>query len=74
MLAISGQGKTALEHGGTVMVSVVDGEIRVMRAVREVLADLQAEARDVFAGSGETVGRFLRERREEARREHDLPA
>jgi AbrB family looped-hinge helix DNA binding protein len=62
-----------LEHGGPVMVSVVDGEIR-MRAVRQVLEQLQVEARTVFAGSGETVDGFLRERREQARREDDLSA
>jgi hypothetical protein len=53
------------------MVSVVNGEIR-MRVLRHVLDDLQDEARDVFAGSGETVDRFPRERRDEARREGDL--
>jgi AbrB family looped-hinge helix DNA binding protein len=62
-----------LEHGGTVMISVVDGEVR-MRALRQVLAELQAEAQEVFAGSGETVETFLRERRDEARREDDMPA
>jgi AbrB family looped-hinge helix DNA binding protein len=56
--------EVGLEHGGPVMVSVVDGEIR-MRVLRQVLADLQAEARDVFAGSGETVDGFLQERRED---------
>ncbi len=39
------------------------------QAVRCVLADLQAQARAVFATSGETVDGFLRERRDEARRE-----
>jgi hypothetical protein len=38
-----------------------------------VLADLQAEARDVFASSGLTVDRFLRERWDEAER-GGLPA
>ncbi len=62
-----------LEDGGPVMVRVVDGEIR-MRPVRQVLAELQAEAREVFAGSGETVDGFLRERRDEAHREDGQPA
>jgi AbrB family looped-hinge helix DNA binding protein len=62
-----------LEHGGPVMVSVVGGEIR-MRVLKQVLTDLQDEARDVFAGSGETVDSFLRERRDEALRDGDLPA
>ena len=55
------------------MVSVVNGEIR-MRVMRQVLEELQDEARDVFAGSGETVDRFLRERRDEALRDDDVPA
>ena len=55
------------------MVSVVDGEIR-MRVLREVLSELQAEAQAIFAGSGETVDSFLLERRDEARREDDVPA
>ncbi len=62
-----------LEQGGPVLVSVVDGEIR-MRVMRQLLADLQDEARVVFAGSGETVDDFLRDRREEANREDDPPA
>jgi hypothetical protein len=42
-------------------------------ALREVLAELQAEAADVFASSGLTVDRFLRERWDEAER-GGLPA
>jgi hypothetical protein len=38
-----------LEHGGPVMVSMVNGEIRI-QAPRQVLADLHAEAQDVLAG------------------------
>ena len=53
------------------MVSVEGDEIR-MRVLRNVLAGLQDEARDVFAGSGETVDRFIQERRDEARSEDDL--
>ena len=60
-------------YGGPVMVSVVAGEIR-MRVLRQVLTDLQDETRAVLAGSGETVDGFLRERRDEARRDGDLPA
>lgn len=63
--------QVGLEHGGPVMVSVVDGEIRI-RAVRHVLAGLQNDARQVFAGSGETVDGFLRDRRAEALREGDI--
>jgi len=65
--------EVGLEHGGPVMVSVVGGEIR-MRVLRQVLIDLQDEARDVFAGSGETVDGFLRDRGDDARRDGDLPS
>jgi hypothetical protein len=41
--------------------------------LRHVLGELQAEARDVFASSGESVDRFLRERRDEAMREFGAP-
>jgi len=60
-----------LEHGGPVVVRVEGGEIRI-RSVRDVLAGLQAEARQVFAGSGESVEGFLRERRAEAAQEDEL--
>lgn len=62
--------EVGLEHGGPVMVSVVGGEIRI-RVLRNVLSELQDEALGVFAGSGETVDRFLQERRDEALREGD---
>lgn len=58
-----------LEHHGAAMVRAVDGESRL-----QVLRDLQDEARVVFGSSGETVDRFLCERRDEARRESGLPA
>jgi len=51
-------------HGGTAMVRVLDGEIR-MRSARDVVAELQAETWLVFAGSGESVEVFHRERRTE---------
>jgi hypothetical protein len=41
--------------------------------MRHVLGELQAEARDVFASSGESVDRFLRERRNEAVCEFSIP-
>jgi AbrB family looped-hinge helix DNA binding protein len=65
--------EVGLEHGGPVMVTVVDGEIR-MRVLRQVLAELQAEAQEIFAGSGETVDSFLLERRNDGRRDDDVPA
>ena len=46
------------------MVRVLDGEIR-MRSARDGVAELQAEAWLVFAGSGESVEVFHRERRTE---------
>ena len=61
--------QTGLERGGPVMMSVVDGEIRI-RAVRSVLAGLQRDAERVFAGSGETVDGFLAERRADAARDY----
>jgi bifunctional DNA-binding transcriptional regulator/antitoxin component of YhaV-PrlF toxin-antitoxin module len=65
--------QVGLEHGGPVMVSVVDGEIRI-RALRQVLTNLQEAAQRVFAGSGESVAAFIQERRVEAAREGDIPA
>jgi hypothetical protein len=44
-----------------------------IRLLRRVLGELQAEAKDVFACSGESVDRFLRERRDEAMREYAIP-
>jgi AbrB family looped-hinge helix DNA binding protein len=60
--------QTGLERGGPVVMTVVAGEIR-LRPVRSVLSSLQTDADAVFAGSGETVERFLAERRAEAARE-----
>ncbi len=65
--------EVGLEYGGPVMMSVVDGEIR-MRPLRHVLTDLQGDARAVFAGTGESVDRFLTERRQEARQDDDPAA
>ncbi|MFO1023615.1 MAG: hypothetical protein U1E70_00405 [Acetobacteraceae bacterium] len=77
---ISNQGKmnlpaqirreAGLENGGPVMVSVVDGEIRI-RDLRQVLKDLQQQAKTVFADTGESVDRFIEERRAEANRDAD---
>jgi AbrB family looped-hinge helix DNA binding protein len=60
--------QTGLERGGPVMMTVVAGEIR-LRPVRSVLTNLQSDADQVFAGSGETVEGFLAERRAEAARD-----
>jgi hypothetical protein len=45
-----------------------------MGRLRLLLRELQHDAREVFACSGETIDRFLRDRRTEARQEFDLPA
>jgi bifunctional DNA-binding transcriptional regulator/antitoxin component of YhaV-PrlF toxin-antitoxin module len=60
--------QTGLERGGPVVMTVVDGEIR-LRAVRNVLTSLQRDAETVFAGSGDSVDGFLAERRAEAARD-----
>ncbi len=60
--------QAGLERGGPVMMTVVDGEVR-LRAVRNVLSSLQADADTAFAGSGATVDGFLAERRTEAARD-----
>jgi AbrB family looped-hinge helix DNA binding protein len=57
-----------LDDGGLVVARVEDGELR-LRPVRAVLADIQAKVSKRLAGSGETVDRFLADRREEAARE-----
>lgn len=51
-----------LEAGGTVIVRVEEGELRI-RSLDASLKALQAEASALFAGSGESVDRFLAERR-----------
>lgn len=65
--------QVGLERGGPVIMTVVDGEIR-LRAVRQVLSSLQRDADGVFAESGETVDGFLAERRAEAAREQAASA
>lgn len=62
-----------LEGGGPVSVWVENGEIRV-RAVREVMAELQSEAAQLFSGGGDSVERFLEDRRAEAEAEGEADA
>ncbi len=64
--------QVGLENGGPVMISVVDGEVR-MRVLQRALSDLQDEARTLFGGTDVSVDAFLADRREESRRE-DVPA
>ena len=54
-----------LERGGPVVIRFEDGELRI-RTVRSVLEELQNEAQALFAGTGESVDRFLADRRAEA--------
>lgn len=62
--------QVGLEHGGPVLIRVENGEIRI-RTVRDAIADLQQRTRRLFAGSGDSVDRFLADRRTEAEREGD---
>jgi hypothetical protein len=48
------------ESGGPVSVWAENGEIRI-KAVRDVMANLQTEARTLFVLKGEIVDRFLSE-------------
>jgi hypothetical protein len=57
------------DHPARAMVRAAGGDNRL-----QVLRDLQDEAKAVFGSSGETVDRFLLERRNEARREFGRPA
>jgi AbrB family looped-hinge helix DNA binding protein len=57
-----------LDDGGLLVARVENGELR-LRPVRAVLAEIQARVSERLAGSGETVDRFLADRREEAARE-----
>ncbi len=59
-----------IEPGTSVLLRVEDGELRI-RTVREAVRRLQADAARLFAGSGDSVDRFLAERRAEAAREDD---
>jgi hypothetical protein len=60
-------GSVGPEHSGPAKPACAEVRMRV-------LAELQAEAQDVFASSGETVERFLCERRDEVPHEVGLPA
>ena len=57
-----------LDRGGPVLVRLEDGELRI-RTVQEAMRRLQQDARRIFAGSGDSVDRFLADRREEAEKE-----
>jgi bifunctional DNA-binding transcriptional regulator/antitoxin component of YhaV-PrlF toxin-antitoxin module len=55
-----------IEHGGPVSVWMENGELR-MRAVADVLGELQEEGSKILAG--DSVDRFIADRRREAARE-----
>jgi AbrB family looped-hinge helix DNA binding protein len=57
-----------LQDGGLVVSRVEEGELR-LRPVRDVIADIQKQVRRHLAGSGESVDRFLADRRHEAARD-----
>ena len=57
-----------LDAGGLVVAHVENGELR-LRPALAVLEDIQAEFDRYLAGSGETVDRFLADRRKEAERD-----
>lgn len=62
--------QVGLDRGGPVLVRVEDGELRI-RTVQEAMRRLQQDARRIFGAGGDTVERFLADRRDEARREGD---
>lgn len=57
-----------LERGGAVRIGFVDGEIRI-RSVETVMDQLGAKVRQVL--KGDSVERFLADKRAEAAREND---
>lgn len=69
-LIIPAQARKALslEAGGPVVLTLVDGELRV-RSVAAAMAELQAQASSFLGGDGASVDAFLTARRAEAARE-----
>lgn len=57
-----------LEYGGPVVLTLVDGELRV-RSVASAMAELQAHASSYLAGDGASVDAFLAARGAEAAKE-----
>ena len=57
-----------LEDGGVVVLSVHDGELRI-RPVKAVLAEVQAMVAPYLKASGDSVERFLADKRAEVARE-----
>lgn len=69
-LIIPAQARKALslESGGPVVLTLVDGELRV-RSVASAMAELQAQTSSFLSGDGASVSAFLAARRAEAARE-----
>jgi bifunctional DNA-binding transcriptional regulator/antitoxin component of YhaV-PrlF toxin-antitoxin module len=57
-----------LENGGMVVATVQDGELRI-RTVRAVLDEIRDRLAPVLKASGDTVDKFIADRRVEAARE-----
>jgi AbrB family looped-hinge helix DNA binding protein len=57
-----------LENGGSVVATVQDGELRI-RTVRAVLDEVRDRLAPVLKASGDTVDKFIADRRAEAARE-----
>ncbi|MGX9981779.1 AbrB/MazE/SpoVT family DNA-binding domain-containing protein [Methylobacterium fujisawaense] len=62
-----------LEYGGPVVLTLVDGELRV-RSVAYAMAELQAHASSYLAGDDASVDAFLAARRAEAAKEEGASA
>ncbi|MDE4916082.1 AbrB/MazE/SpoVT family DNA-binding domain-containing protein [Methylobacterium sp. 092160098-2] len=74
-LIIPAQARKALhlEYGGPVVLTLVDGELRV-RSVASAMAELQTHAASFLAGDGASVDAFLAARRAEATKEEGASA
>src|ERR1700712_3259010 len=74
-LIIPAQARKALqlEYGGPVVLTLVDGELRV-RSVASAMAELQAQASSFLGGDGASVDAFLTARRAEAAKDQGTSA
>lgn len=69
-LIIPAQARKALmlEYGGPVVLTLVDGELRV-RSVASAMAELQTQTSSFLSNAGASVSAFITARRAEAARE-----
>ena len=74
-LIIPAQARKALhlEYGGPVVLTLVDGELRV-RSVAAAMAELQTQTSSFLADDTASVNAFLTSRRAEAARDEGKPA